>query len=206
MSKRVLAFVVVLLVVGNLGLLYQNLTLKKRSSAVEAAARKSSIGLSQAERAIRALELVGLCAPQGRQPAGEAAEATAAEAPGGLAVHLYFSLTADCISCIQAEVDKLNELVAGNGNGRTVHVRGFTEMDDPRARRTVDRDLQPVFPVHHVDDLTGILAAVGVPRTPVLMVVDETTGRNLAAHFPDDYDTQDRSFLERLQRLQKGCS
>ncbi|MEM7049504.1 MAG: hypothetical protein AAF604_07595 [Acidobacteriota bacterium] len=193
----------VLLVLNGV-LIYQNQMLRGRSAAIEKAAHGADLERGEVDLLAASAQLVGTCVPRAEEPLqSESAE----PALRPLRLQLYFSLASDCISCVQAEVEKLHSLLEyADQRGVALQVEGFANIGDPLARRTLDRDLRPAFPVSHVGDVRGALASMGLSGTPVLVLLDEASGRALGAHFPARFDKRDRRFIDRVQQLLEPCA
>jgi hypothetical protein len=188
------------LVVGVLGsqavLFRQNLQLRNRVTAQDSVSQQVRMLRTKADRTIYEASMMGRCRPL--------LDGILAQ-PRTLDVSLYFSLEHDCMSCVTDLVNQWNDALKGP-QASSFRVHGYTEIDGAAARKTIDRDLKPAFPVSHVEHLHDVLATAGVKVSPVVFVSDAATGRILLTHAPLASEKSDGAIVKRVQALLTPCT
>ena len=173
----------------------QNWQLRKRVTAADSVTKRMNFLRTQTERTLFEASMTGRCRPL--------FDTAATPAPRPLEVDIYFSLTRDCMSCVEDVVGQWNEALKNAPN--TFTVRGFTDIDGTRAQTAIDRDVKPAFPITSIPDIEQKLAMAGINSTPVVFVSEPATGRILLTYAPIIGQRGDRSLVERVRNVLTPC-
>ncbi len=196
-GKWVIAALVVAVAASQVYVTIQNRRLRQRVNAAGAVTTRMNFLKTQTDRTLFEASMTGRC-----RPFFDGAAAVTPAKP--LDVGIYFSMSRDCMSCIEDVVGQWNAaLKSPTAKGFTV--RGYTDIDGTSAQTTIDRDLKPSFPVTDVDDIEQKLAAAGINSTPVVFVSEPGTGRVLLTYAPLVGEKGDRSLVERLHAVLTPC-